>query len=635
MIDRIIRNPRQALWHFRKGGVKRVAQWSDRLDSEAGQQRTGPYHGAAGRWHGRRQQRRLTFAEMPLPTQGVRRPDLRVALVADDFSAMAFGCEWNTVQLGPDVWTQQLDANDFDLLFVESVWHGKDGKWAGKVAQRDHASGALRDLVEAFQAAGIPTAFWNKEDPPHYDDFLEAARLFDHVYTTDSDKIPDYQRDLGHENVSVLAFGAQPAVHNPVRPRYGWHQRDVTFAGMYFQHKYPERRQQLDVLLSGALSAQLPIGLEIFSRYLGSDDKYQFPEPFTGKVVGSLNYRQMLTAYKAYKVYLNVNSVTESPTMCSRRIFEVIASGSTLISTPSQAIATYFSPQEIQVVETPEEAQGVISAVVANPRFADLALHRGQRRIWQEHTYAHRAEQVLGDVLPTERRELQLPPVSVLVPTRRPDQLENIFENVGRQTHRDVELIVLSHGYETSNEAVRGLAAKYGLEHVVNMSAPGDVSLGECLNRLVAGSSTAVVTKMDDDDYYGQFYLEDQLHAMNYSRADIVGKQAHYMYLESLDASILRFSHREHSFTNMVMGPTLMASREVLSQLGFSDLRSGEDSDLLERAVRDGVTVYAADRFGFYQRRKATGHTWSVGDHQLLATGEYLFRGSPENEVNI
>nr|WP_275587613.1 glycosyltransferase [Arthrobacter roseus] len=343
----------------------------------------------------------------------------------------------------------------------------------------------------------------------------------------------------------------------------------------------------------------------------------------------------MLTAYKAYKIFLNVNSVTESPTMCSRRIFEVIASGSTLISTPSQAIETYFASNEICVAQTPEETQEVIRAVAANPRFAELSGHRGQRRIWREHTYAHRAEQVIGDVIPSARQEVGPPPVSVVVATRRPDQLTNIFENVGRQTHRNVELIVLSHGYENDNKEFFRLADKYGIEHSVNMSAATDVSLGECLNSLVATSSSAVVTKMDDDDYYGPHYLEDQLHAMNYSRADIVGKQAHYMYLESLDASILRFAHREHCFTSMVMGPTLMASRELLSDLGFADLGSGEDSDLLRRAVRDGASVYAADRFSFYQRRKAAGHTWSVGDHELLATGEYLFRGSPENEVNV
>ncbi|GAA1340877.1 glycosyltransferase family protein [Arthrobacter roseus] len=635
MIDRIIQNPRQALWHLRKGGVKRVAQWSDRLDAEAGQQRTGQLRGAEGRWYGRRRKRRLTFAEMPMPEGAPRRPDLTVALIADDFSAMAFGCEWNIVQLGPNDWAEHLSDNDFDLLFVESVWHGKAGKWAGKVAQGTHSSGPLRELVTAFNTAGIPTVFWNKEDPPHYKDFLEAARLFDHVYTTDSNKLPDYQRDLGHGHVSVLAFGAQPVVHNPVRPRDGWHRRDVTFAGMYFSHKYPERRQQLDVLLSGAQSAQLPIGLEIFSRYLGEDEKYQFPAPYTDDVVGSLTYRQMLTAYKAYKIFLNVNSVTESPTMCSRRIFEVIASGSTLISTPSQAIETYFASNEICVAQTPEETQEVIRAVAANPRFAELSGHRGQRRIWREHTYAHRAEQVIGDVIPSARQEVGPPPVSVVVATRRPDQLTNIFENVGRQTHRNVELIVLSHGYENDNKEFFRLADKYGIEHSVNMSAATDVSLGECLNSLVATSSSAVVTKMDDDDYYGPHYLEDQLHAMNYSRADIVGKQAHYMYLESLDASILRFAHREHCFTSMVMGPTLMASRELLSDLGFADLGSGEDSDLLRRAVRDGASVYAADRFSFYQRRKAAGHTWSVGDHELLATGEYLFRGSPENEVNV
>ena len=121
-------------------------------------------------------------------------------------------------------------------------------------------------------------------------DFLPAARLFDHVFTSDSSRIAQYTADLGHDRVAVLPFAAQPAIHNPVRPRHGRHQRDVAFAGMYFAHKYPERRAQMDLLLGGALdaSARMDTGLEIFSRQLGGNAEYQFPAPLDARVVGSL-----------------------------------------------------------------------------------------------------------------------------------------------------------------------------------------------------------------------------------------------------------------------------------------------------------------------------------------------------------
>ncbi len=81
----------------------------------------------------------------------------------------------------------------------------------------DRPSPELTALVAWCRDEGIPTVFWNKEDPPNYDRFIETARLFDQVFTVDAERIPDYQRDLGHDRVELLPFAAQPRIHNPVR----------------------------------------------------------------------------------------------------------------------------------------------------------------------------------------------------------------------------------------------------------------------------------------------------------------------------------------------------------------------------------------------------------------------------------
>ena len=57
---------------------------------------------------------------------------------------------------------------------------------------------------------------------------------------------------------------------------------------MYFAHKYPERREQMDLLLGAAeaVSGRMEHGLEIFSRFLGDDERYQFPGSLADRVVG-------------------------------------------------------------------------------------------------------------------------------------------------------------------------------------------------------------------------------------------------------------------------------------------------------------------------------------------------------------
>lgn len=591
--------------------------------------------------------RRTGTFNLEFPTfQPIGRKDhqskLRVATILDDFSAQAWGYEWDCIAVKPDTWRAELGASPVSMLFVESAWAGNSKAWSYHLTGTSAPRPAIVELVSWCQSQDIPTVFWNKEDPPHYGDFLETAKLFDTVFTSDSTKIDQYRVDLGHERIAALSFAAQPAVHNPVRPQKGFQVRDVAFAGMYFAHKFPERREQLEMLLFGAIdvSRSMEHGLEIFSRQLGGDANYQFPAPFSDHVVGSLTYDKMLTAYKAYKVFLNVNSVVDSPSMCARRIFEITASGTPVVTAPSRAIAEFFDKSEVVEVGNREEAASIIRSLVRSKELRDRTVHMGQRKIWQKHTYAHRAELVLQAAgISSKNAEpdsmTQKPSVSALVSTIRPQQIPHILATVGQQKNVDVELVLLTHGFELDEEALRVQAKEAGIEKLVLLHQPRSTSLGSCLNLAARSASGYYVTKMDDDDLYGTHYLQDQAAAHRYSGASVVGKQSHYMYLGDRNATLLRFAEREHRFTDLVMGPTIFTTRALMLEVPFLELGKGEDTNFLRRVVDAGGSIYSADRFNFVQMRSSQGdsHTWSVEESELLATGVVSSFGLNEEHI--
>lgn len=547
-----------------------------------------------------------------------------MAVILDDFSRLAFCYEWRQVAITPRDWRRVLTDEPVQLLFVESAWAGNGGAWRYQLTGEHGPKAEFVALVAWCRARGVPTVFWNKEDPVHHEDFLAAARLFDHVVTTDGDLVDRYRGELGHDRVGVLPFAAQPAIHNPVRPGAGRAERDVAFAGMYFFHRHPERRAQLDLLLGAALRAspRMDTGLEIFSRQLGGDRRYQFPAPYDERVVGRLDYPRMLSAYRAYKVFLNVNTVVGSPSMCARRVFEITASGTPVVSTPSAALEALFPADEVVQVSDPDEAEHVLRALVRNGELRDRMVHRAQRRIWAGHTYAHRVDGVLAAVgLREHRVTRQRRQVTALVSSNRPGQLDHVLTMLGTQVDVDVQLALLAHGWEPDEAAFRLAAKEAGLEDTVLLTRESSMPLGECLNRLVAVADADTVAKVDDDDVYGPNYLSDQLYALEYSGAGIVGKQAHYVYLADADVLALRFAEREHIYTDFVMGPTIVARRNVARETPFPAVKRGEDTGFLAAAAKAGVTTYSADRFNFVQMRAgaAAGHTWSVSDAELLA----------------
>jgi len=556
------------------------------------------------------------------------------AVILDSFSELALQYEWDQLTFGPDDWQEILEREDPDLLFVESAWHGNDGRWRLHLTRDHRPSDDLRALVEWCRARGIPTVFWNKEDPPNYDVFLETARLFDQVFTVDAERIPHYQRDLGHDRIDLLPFAAQPQLHNPVQrgpvqrgpvqrgpiQRRAGRAYDVAFAGTWFADKHPGRREQLGWLLDAAGSVE-GADLHIWSRMQKVGRRYRFPKPYRQYVVGSLPYPGMLAAYTSYRLFLNVNSVTESKTMGARRLFELSAAQTPIVSTPAASIEPFFG-DAVTVVADEAEARTAIATLLADADHRDRQALRAHRRVYDEHLYTHRVESVLqavGVVSTSSTSEGDSTSVTAVVPTRRPGQLDHVLRTLGRQSHRELEVVLVAHGWELPAD-LQERARRHGVEQLVARQVDAGLSLGAILNLGVEAAGGELVAKIDDDNLYLPHYLTDLVRALDYSRAEVTGKWAHYVHLEASADVLLRFEQHEHRYTDLVQGGTLLLRRDLAAEVGFADLPRRVDTTFLDNIRARGGRVYAADRFNFVSCRRPdpAGHTWPISDEELL-----------------
>lgn len=549
-----------------------------------------------------------------------------VVSILDEFSHACLAPELKLTPASPGVLSSVGEA---DLLFAETAWNGNGGQWAYAFSNFGKSE-ALPELLATAKRLEVASVLWNKEDPASFDLFLPVAREFDHVVTTDVECVPRYRSQLGHDRVHTMMFAAQPAIHNPIgRPSEP--AADSCFAGAWRGHKYPERGRDLAMILDGALRAG---PLVIFDREAatGSDPSASFPPRFQSLIAGSLPYDQMVAEYRRHAVFLNANAIVRSPSMLSRRVFEILASRTPVVSSNSAAIETHLA----DVVFTPatvEEAAETVGELLHDRDLRDRVGQRGYRLVHREHTYERRVAALLEDI-GLETPTTSTPSVDVICVSDRPHQVEHVFANFERQVNVDASLVFVTNADGFDIDGLRNrIEAVPGSRLLV---LPADLTLGECMNEAISGCTGTHWAKFDDDDLYGAHYLEDQMLAVGYSGAAVVGKRTFHAYVESADSTVVRNEGHEFASTSYVMGGTIVADRNAVGPISWRALPSGSDSVFL-RSCRDaGLSIFSTDRFNYLMERRASGdHTWTVADHDFLRNCRKIASGRADQLVCI
>ena len=208
---------------------------------------------------------------------------------------------------------------------------------------------------------------------------------------------------------------------------------------------------------------------------------------------------------------------------------------------------------------------------------------RLRRRIFLENTLLiDESLSNLMKVLP----EITGQKVSIITSTNRKMNIENHLNQIARQNGSEVQVMFsLTHGFELTDHEQKHLLNSYKL-NITFLNADDSLSLGECLNKCLLHAEFDTVVKMDDDDFYLPYYLIDQVIALSYSQADVVGKLSQFIYMESENLVVKRLADEEYKYQDIVMGATIVSSSDYLKRFMFSELYKAEDTDLLEESKR-------------------------------------------------
>ena len=316
-------------------------------------------------------------------------PGLKVAVVADTFTTSCLRPEVNLLELHATTWKLQCDAFRPDLVFVESAWRGRGDSWRGLVAayDRPRKGEPLSDLVSYCRRRGIATAFWNKEDPVHYERFVEATRGFDLILTTDANCVSRYRR-AGRANAMPWLFAAQPEIHHPgFQPPTA----SVCFAGSYGDPEFSSRHREVEFLLDGA--TDFPLVIYDRRYHERGTGRPEFPSRFEPLLRPGIPYEDLCREYRRHAIFLNANTVSDSPTMFARRVFELLASGATVVGAPHPGIDTLFR-DVVHQCEDAAQTRAVIGESLRDEPARRERAARGVDSVLMDHTYAHRVQEL-------------------------------------------------------------------------------------------------------------------------------------------------------------------------------------------------------------------------------------------------
>lgn len=372
-----------------------------------------------------------------------------------------------------------LLGRNYDVLLYVSCWHGH-GRANLTGLPMPEKNSKILEIVQGFKRKNIPFIFQSIEDPVHYYDFLPIARFADAVFTSDSDLVDKYKKDLGHSRVYWGEYGVNPMLQNPLRspiPRYD----EILFAGAFY-NRYPERSKYMRMLFDFLKKKELPF--LIVDRNFGSNQAWcRFPDDYAGSIIEKYEHAELQKIHKLFKTSINFNTVTTSSTMCAMRVYELQAMGVNVVSNWALSVENKFP--NIFSFKSDDDLNQIFQKIYQTSEEGHLVTIN---KTFESHTVFHRVSALLG----CAGIKYELPVCSTrVIPIG--DALLSL-NSIAENSSDDLLIIVMRPGVSSSLIA--------GLINSFKFSSSRIACLCESSDDASSGFFSSTLKKLSFDDLY-------------------------------------------------------------------------------------------------------------------------------------
>jgi spore maturation protein CgeB len=254
-----------------------------------------------------------------------------------------------------------------------------------------HFRGIATRLRERFS---VPVVFYDGDVPMSLPEFGGMDTGFNYYHGADPSEYDlvvsnsagglDRLRELGARRAEAVFWGADPELFRPLPVEKT---TDVFFYG--YGEKF--RADWIDAMViepSRRLpDARFSLGGNDFRRDTGA-----------ARYTGDVPFNAFSAAISAARINLNITRRPHAtvPASSTSRPFELAMAGAAVVSNPHEGIERWFEPgRELVVVGSADEAVAAYEELLGDPVQAEEMGRAARERALDEHTYVHRARQLL------------------------------------------------------------------------------------------------------------------------------------------------------------------------------------------------------------------------------------------------
>jgi len=255
----------------------------------------------------------------------------------------------------------------------------------------NHLKGLPTYIKEKYH---IPVSYYDGDIPaslPQFGGFKSGFKIYQGAELAEYDGFISNSKGgvselekMGAKNVSVLYYGADPALFAPLNVKQDI---DVFFYG----HGYEYRKEWVETMITipskKLTSSRFAIRATGFDIDLGNTEKLSYA-----------SFAKLREYCCRSKINLNITRKAHASVYASSssRPFELASMGCCIVSNSCKGLEEWFDPnKEIFIIESAEEAIQIYKWLLRNDAERGKVGQQARERVLKHHTYQHRASELV------------------------------------------------------------------------------------------------------------------------------------------------------------------------------------------------------------------------------------------------